>query len=521
MCLAFLINNLKQPAVIFAGLFYLAACAPTPVQNEHDLSDELDSLLVTTLSDIQDFYITEVNITDLVLNGLKRLDKSFDDLTIVVDGPILKFQINHETISSATLTENQDDVEDLAFILAQFIEDTKNASHMLSNQNNDDIIKIFLDGILEPLDRFSRYAGPDQASNERDHREGFGGIGLVLGPHPKGAVVEVVNPGDPANAAGINEGDIIIAVNGLITESKSVKFVSQLLRGPENQSVNVHILRTGIDTPMIMNVGRKHIVPNTVFYHLKSGHPVIRISSFNQRTAKRIAEAVSIAMGDVDLTRKGLIIDLRNNPGGLLDQAVDTADLFLNSGMVSQIDGRNPLSDQLFFAESGDISAGAPIILLINGAAASAAEILAAALQDYGRALVVGTNSFGKGSVQTVLALPNTGELILTWAHFRSPKNYPLNEFGILPNICTASFDNQSVSIQKNLIYQLDESLQSFKNSRRELSDITPSVNNYRRHCPWQGTKNGEVEMDIAIYLLEHIQLYNHAISLITTDENN
>ena len=127
----------------------------------------------------------------------------------------------------------------------------------------------------------------------------------------------------------------------------------------------------------------------------------------------------------------------------------------------------------------------APLIILVNGASASAAEILAAALQDHGRAIVIGTNSFGKGSVQKVLSMPNTGELILTWAYFQSPHNFPLNEFGILPNICTAHFDDHWLSDDSSFKAQTSDSMEMFDASRKKLRDITPSVTDYRRLCQW------------------------------------
>ena len=513
--------NLNKLLTIAISMLYLAACAPLLEQTERDLSDEIDSLLVTGLSDIQDYYITDINITDLALSGLKNIESSFDDLSFSVDNKNIQYKINHETVASAILPDDQSDVEETAFVLAQFIEDTKNASILMSSREDDEIISILYDGILEPLDKFSRYSGPSQALNERDNREGFGGIGIIIKAHPRGAVIEAVNVGDPAEAAGIHEGDIVVGVNEVATKGMSVNAINRLLRGPEDQSVKVSILRTGIDTPLLMDVGRKHIVPNTVFYRLENGHPVIRVTSFNQRTTKRIEDAVSHALQDINVTNKGLIIDLRNNPGGLLDKAVDTADLFLNSGILSQINGRNPLSDQLFFAKTGDITDGAPIIVLINGASASAAEILTAALQDNRRALVVGTNSFGKGSVQTVLPLPNTGELILTWAYFQSPKNYPLNEFGILPNLCTANVINGDALTKDTMIAHFNEALAPFKVSRNQLRDITPSITNFRRLCPWQPQTEVDVELNFAIQMLEDINYYNAALEFAASSESD
>ena len=261
-----------------------------------------------------------------------------------------------------------------------------------------------------------------------------------------------------------------------------------------------------------MTAGRTRIVPNTVNLEPNGDHAIIRISSFNERTSKRLSEAVSQARQDIGPNLSGLIIDLRGNLGGLLDQAIDTSDLFLDSGLISRSDGRHPESHQRFMAELGDIAAGLPIIVLINGASASSAEILASALQDHGRAVLVGMNSFGKGSIQTVLDMPNGGELYVTWARFVAP--YALHRMGVMPTICTSGASDAVSTLNTALDDGPDGARSLLKQRRTADINDEAAVKHILALCPWEPHASGDIDLSIAELLLESPTLLRRALEI-------
>jgi carboxyl-terminal processing protease len=188
-----------------------------------------------------------------------------------------------------------------------------------------------------------------------------------------------------------------------------------------------------------VQITRAHVVPETVIYRKEGRIAYFRIYSFNTETTESLKRAISNARNEIGSAMEGVILDLRENPGGLLNQSVSLANIFLSEGRIVSTHGRHPESHQFFDASGNDMLQGLPVVVLIDGNSASAAEIVAAALQDNGRAVLVGSNTFGKGTVQTVLPLPNKGEITLTWARFHAPSGYTLHGLGVLPNVCTVA----------------------------------------------------------------------------------
>ena len=230
---------------------------------------------------------------------------------------------------------------------------------------------------------------------------------------------------------------MLIEVNGESVEGLDRDTVIWRLRGEVGTPVNVTVTRKDLGDPMTVALKRALIVSQTVHLRYNHGFADITISGFNQRTARNLLRALDEVTHQ--RTRvKGIVLDLRGNPGGLLDQAVAVADAFLDHGRIVSTRGRHPDSFQLFNATGRDLVANMPMAVLVNGQSASAAEIVTAALQDQGRAVVVGSNSYGKGTVQNITRLPNDGELVLTWSRFYAPSGYALEKLGIMPNFCTS-----------------------------------------------------------------------------------
>lgn len=285
--------------------------------------------------------------------------------------------------------------------------------------------------------------------------------------------------------------------------------IIQRLRGPVGSNLSLTLARP--DGIVTIAVTRAHIVPETVVYERRGPVGYFRLYSFNQNTTRTLIQAVRRAKQELGPELAGLVLDLRDNPGGLLDQAVEVSDLFMNSGRIVTTLGRHPDSHQRFDATEGDIVDGLPIVVLVNGSSASASEIVAAALQDSGRAVVAGTTSFGKGTVQTVIRMPNQGELTLTWARFHAPSGYAIHHLGVLPSVCTAEGD------------AADAILMALKNGRVSPLPIAlrnsaspedqPALDRLRAVCPARKTDE-TVDVDVAVKLVENGALYRQALSL-------
>jgi carboxyl-terminal processing protease len=288
--------------------------------------------------------------------------------------------------------------------------------------------------------------------------------------------------------------------------------VVRRLRGPLGSEVNLTVARRqNEDAGLVdINVVRAHIVPQTVRYSHENGIATFRVTSFNQDTARSLQIKILAARRELGPDLKGLILDLRGNPGGLLDQSVTVSDLFINQGRIVSTHGRHPDSHQYFDAQPYDIAEGLPLVVLVNGYSASASEIVAAALQDAGRAVVVGSNSFGKGTVQTVLRLPNDGELTLTWARFHAPSGYALEGRGVLPDICTTD----GATDAEDVLERVRQGLLPFSRStiRQEVaaSDMV-MMKEIRGRCPARHDDDA-IDVEVAESLLLDPALYAHAL---------
>jgi carboxyl-terminal processing protease len=255
------------------------------------------------------------------------------------------------------------------------------------------------------------------------------------------------------------------------------------------------------------------VVPETVTYRREGDIAYFRIYQFNEDTTASLRREFENARNEIGEHLRGVILDLRGDPGGVLDQAVGVADLFMDSGRIVSTIGRNPDSHQYYEATPGDIAQGLPIAILINGNSASASEIVAAALQDSGRAVLIGTNSYGKGTVQTVPRLPNNGEISLTWARYFAPSGYTLNHIGVLPSICTNNGDQDATELLAELG---DGKLNAVPVKARNTTspEDTPALDKLRATCPAYKSAERAVDLQVAIRLLGQPRLYAEALAL-------
>ena len=292
-------------------------------------------------------------------------------------------------------------------------------------------------GMLTGLDPHSTYLDPEAYKELRVGTSGkFGGLGIEVGM--ENGFVKVISPIDdtPAQRAGIQTGDLIIRIDDTPVKGLSLSDAVKLMRGEPGSKILLTIVREKEDRPLKISITRAVIKVNSVKSRmLEPGFGYVRISQFQSNTGENIINAVSELKKEYEANLKGLIIDLRNNPGGVLNAAVAVSDAFLEDGLIVYTEGRVNDSEMKFKATPTDIVKGAPIVVLVNGGSASASEIVAGALQDHKRAIIMGTTTFGKGSVQTILPIPNGAALKLTTARYYTPSGRSIQAEGIIPDI--------------------------------------------------------------------------------------
>lgn len=293
-------------------------------------------------------------------------------------------------------------------------------------------------GMLNGLDPHSAYLDKDSFTELRESTTGeFGGVGLEVGAE-QGGFVRVITPIDdtPAKAAGMESGDIIIKIDGKSVKGMGLNEAVDKMRGPKGSKITLTVVRESVQGPFDVTLVRDVIRVRSVRQRmLDPGLGYMRIAQFQSETGRDFVKALDSLTTDNKGPLTGLVLDLRNNPGGVLQASVDVADAFLEEGLVVYTEGRIENASARFSARPGDLLSGAPVVVLINGGTASASEIVAGALQDHKRAVVVGTDSFGKGSVQTVLPLAEDRAIKLTTARYFTPAGRSIQAQGIKPDI--------------------------------------------------------------------------------------
>jgi carboxyl-terminal processing protease len=312
-------------------------------------------------------------------------------------------------------------------------------SHYVEKPDDSKLVESAINGMLNGLDPHSSYMDPKSFRDMQVQTRGeFGGLGIEV--TMEDGLVKVVAPIDdtPASKAGVLSGDIITHLDGEAVQGLTLNQAVEKMRGPVKTKINLRIVRKGVEKPIEVSIERDVIRVRSVRSRvLGDDIGYIRITQFNEQTTDGLKKAFSDIGDKVPNEKlKGYVIDLRNNPGGLLDQAISVSDAFLDRGEIVSTRGRDPEETQRFNARSGDLAKNKPVIVLVNGGSASASEIVAGALQDHKRATLVGTRSFGKGSVQTIIPLgPGNGALRLTTARYFTPSGRSIQAKGIVPDI--------------------------------------------------------------------------------------
>tara|TARA_Y100000590_G_scaffold150116_1_gene172387 strand:+ start:406 stop:1560 length:1155 start_codon:yes stop_codon:yes gene_type:complete len=312
-----------------------------------------------------------------------------------------------------------------------------------------------INGLLQSLDPYSGYMNPEIFKESQEETSGeFGGLGIEV--TMEGGVVKVISPIDdtPAARAGVKAGDYIVRINGKQVQGKTLMEAVNLMRGPVGTSIEITIRRKNLKKAKVFKITREVIeIRSVVSKQIENRIGYLRLRAFNENSGTQLKKEIS----KIEKNKKtvGYILDLRNNPGGLLSQAVRISDFFLNDGEIVSTNGRRSNENRKFFAKKGDKINGKPLIVLINNGSASAAEIVAGALQDQKRAVLLGETTYGKGSVQSIIPLKNRGAIRLTVSKYYLPSGKSISEVGVIPDIRVEA-EGEEFSINTDTDNQLD-----------------------------------------------------------------
>ena len=301
--------------------------------------------------------------------------------------------------------------------------------------DQSEVMDSAINGVLQSLDPYSAYMSPESFENMQTETSGkFGGLGIEVGMEH--GVIKVISPIDnsPASRAGVKAGDYIIKINNNQVQGKSLSEAVELMRGKVGTDINITIRRRGVKKSIVLDITREIIkVASVKSKYIDDTVGYLRLTSFNENSSNQIEAKIKEFNKKKNL--KAYILDLRNNPGGLLSQAIKISDFFMDNGEIVSTKSRKKIENRRFFAKEGDITNGKTLIVLINYGSASASEIVAGALKDHKRAIIIGENSFGKGSVQSIIPLKNKGAIRLTISKYYLPSGKSISEVGVTPDI--------------------------------------------------------------------------------------
>ena len=435
---------LSRVMLAFLGLLVAGAIggcssvdrAPAAAHEEPFAAPEAYNMFKVGFSAIVERYIDPVSAEEIALAGLGGL--AVIDPALSVGKARDEVQVDRSGRLILSLpTPKARDVDGWARTTVQVWRGARDYSARLAATPQEDVYEAVFDAAVKVLGPHARYATPAEARRTRLRRDGYLGIGvgIVLNDDQEPEVREVVGRG-PAERAGLRVGDVLVQVDGRPVAGLSVPEVEGVLGESVDGRVRLTVRRLRATLRFV--VTRRYLIPETVSKRYQDGILYLAVSRFNQGTADELASTLEQFSTPPAGSLRGVVLDLRGNPGGLLQQAVKVADLFLLDGPVLATRGRHPDSSQDYLAGADDVAHGVPLVILVDHDTASAAEMAAAALQDRGRAVVVGSSSYGKGTVQTVIPLPNGGDLGFTWSRVIVPSGIDLRGRGVHPLVCTS-----------------------------------------------------------------------------------
>ena len=494
----------------------LAACASAP-SNAPRLKgrlfvDGLDvdmthTVLLKGFGIIEDRSYEEPDIDKLFIAGIENFKTLDPALSATVENDHV-FLTYNETHVADLGPASKHDISQWSISTIRGLIVARKLSKPLKEAGAEAMYKAMFSGALALVDPFSRYASYKDAIKYRLLRDGVIGLGVRFEHSEEGPIVQAIVDAGPGWDAGLRIYDKIMSANGVSLAGMTLSEARRRLDGAQGTTLDLIVKRPGAREPLKMTAALDGVFPDTVTREITDGVLVLRIRSFTQRTAQNVRQAVMAAGNQT----KGIVLDLRGDPGGLLDQAVAVADLFLETGTIATLHGRHPGANQFYGADREDISGGLPLAVMIDGKSASAAEIVAAALQDNGRAAIIGTVSWGKGSVQTLQKLPNGGEIAITWARVQMPRGVALHGLGLMPDVCLSG----SAPTADEVIGKLgSDSINEIRRQWRDAQDSSDVHEVLRLACPPELHADHPLDLEIARRIVADRSLYAQATFMV------
>ena len=345
------------------------------------------------------------------------------------------------SISKYAYSANDDDIYKKIDLFSEVLD--KINKEYVEDINQSEVMDAAINGVLQSLDPYSAYMSPESFQNMQTETSGeFGGLGIEVSM--EAGVVKVISPidGSPADEVGVKAGDYIVKINEHQVQGKTLTEAVDLMRGPVGSDIEITVRRKGVKKAIVFKITREIIkIQSVKSKKINDNIGYIRLTAFNENSSTQIKKKVNEFTKDKKI--KGYILDLRNNPGGLLSQAIKISDFFLTNGEIVSTKSRKESENRRWFANKGDIINGKVLIVLINYGSASASEIVAGALKDNKRAILLGENTYGKGSVQSIIHLKNNGAIRLTISKYYLPSGKSISEVGITPDIEVAESDDE------------------------------------------------------------------------------
>jgi carboxyl-terminal processing protease len=449
-----------------------------------------------------------VAVSQLTIWGLRGLTALDPELTADLrDGRVRLAARDHEIAALPSPADS--DVNGWADTATALALTAATTSVPVRRAGTQGVVQSFFDELFNHLDPYSRYVPPRDAGEDRERRVGQAGAGLRLVRRGSAVVVAEAIADGPGALAGIRPGDTIVSVDGQSTQGKDAATAMSWLNGPEGTQLTIG-WRGRDGRQRSAEVERAMVPPETVFVQRSGEALVIQITAFNRSTDIHLAEAIEQGLASPH-PPEGIVLDLRGNRGGLLRQAVAAADTLLPPGVVAITAGRDPEASRIWRSTSGELAEAVPVVVMVDGRSASAAEILAAALADRGRGVVIGSSTLGKGLVQTIAPLPDGGELFVTWSRVLAPLGWPIQGLGVLPQVCT-SLGQDALSWQLGALalgqQPMAKALQAHRAARAPLQPAQTLA--IRNACP--AAEGRELDLDIARLLIHDPAAYAAAL---------